>query len=153
MNKERIKIRRVGVQKDLISALRGDKSGQLTTSIRLQQEAKQDLALAVVEAGYGLKGKSRWINDVTTEFLTPDFLTPGARAQIIKFVSQSARPARAETVRINREVWEKAWWESIKVATLIAEDDDLFIEPAVSLVIRSAITWKLGLREMRKVKP
>lgn len=40
----------------------------ITTSVKISEDLEERLLIAVVKAGYGMKGKSRWITEAIEEF-------------------------------------------------------------------------------------
>ena len=118
-------------------------------SVLITEEMKRGMSFSVVDEGFGMRGKSAWVANAITEFLgaqLPHVNQPWKVMVIQTEVYFKNKKGVRETFQIDEVDWIRAWRAAIDTALFGATlEDPVYMEISVSSVIRSAISWKLGL--------
>ena len=123
-----------------INASKRDIYGRM--DYRLSKVARHAIELRMAQENYGLRGKSRWIQEAVDSFLA---LEPGTWQRIIVDTEQYREPLVREAVNLTDERRIKLWRASIDACLYGASlDDPVYLEISIASVIRAAIMWRLG---------
>jgi hypothetical protein len=121
------------------------------TTIRLSKQEKQAMDMRVIQDGYGMRGKSRWIMNVVSEFLDPEtWDIPGLDGskiwqRIVVDTELQREVMVKDAVNIGEEMRKKLWRAAIDSALYGATlDEPVYLEVTIASVIRAAVMWKIG---------
>ena len=65
------------------------------TSVKLPAKLEHQMLLSIVGEGYGMRGKSRWIEDAITEFLNME-----NRVELVEYASEMINLSKVISVRL-----------------------------------------------------
>jgi len=111
-------------------------------TVQLPTKLKEQISQSVLSDGYGMRGKSRWINDAVINFLAD----PGWLDQL-----ESDRISRNDTA--DCYTLDDNTYASIRRAALKVMQEDPLNDNPSGIIIRTAICWRIfGLdsRPLRK---
>lgn len=136
---------------DLFHSSSIDRQESERTTFRISKPAKHAMDMMVIEDGYGMRGKSRWIMGAVETFLSPETWGEG-REQIWKRIVIDTELYKEALVKDAINIPEKTrvvlWHAAISAALYGAEldEDPVYLEISISSVIRAAVMWKIGLK-------
>ena len=140
-------------QQDLLSAdeIRKDHHEYLRTPFRITPELKKALTLELLDAHYGIKGKSRWVTEAM-QSMFDDARYASSRifhAQILE-MAHAKQASTADSVNLPYPVWVQAWHAMLDTmnygATLPPPE---YEEVTISDVLHVAILNRLSARTVR----
>ncbi len=148
------KVKRIQVAASAVPGLErevaADRSVERTT-FRLSPEARKAMLVVMVEEGYTLKNKSRWVQDAIEAFLAPETWQLGANdsleawKRIVIDTALQREAMQQEVVMIPEALRRRVWRASVDAALYGAElDDPVHIEISIAAVIRAAIIWRIS---------
>ncbi len=121
------------------------------TTFRIFKYAKKAMDIRVVEDGYGFRGKSRWITDITNEFIDPaTWAKLGIEntkiwQRIVIDTELQRENMVKDAINISEEMRIQLCKASIEAALYGASlDEPIYLEITISSIIRAAIMWKIG---------
>lgn len=121
------------------------------TTFRLSPEARKAMLVAMVEQGYTLKNKSKWVQDAIEMFLAPETWQLGSIGnletwkRIVIDTALQREAMRQEVVMIPGALRRRVWRAAVDAALYGAElDDPVHIEISIAAVIRAAIIWRIS---------
>ncbi len=130
---------------------KGCAEGYNRTTFRLSKAAKHAMDIRVIQDGYGLRGKSRWIMDAANEFLdTKTWARPGLEnpqiwKRIVLDTEFQREPMLKDAINITNEMRVRLWRAAIDAVLYGAElEEPVYLEVSIASVIRAAVMWKLG---------
>lgn len=127
-------------------AKRGLQRDTLRTPFRITLELKKALTLRLLDEGYGIKGKSRWVSEaIQTMVDDPRYTTTNIyKAQILE-IAHMHQPNASDVANLPYPVWIHAWHAMVDTmkygATL---DPPEYAEVTLSDVLHIAILNRLG---------
>ncbi len=108
-----------------------------TTSIRLPLDLEKRMLSTIVSDGYGLRGKSKWMQEAISDFLKiPNF------EEYVDIASEMTGLSKTISLRINLDLWE-----SLEESVEVVRKKNPLLDAARSNLIRASIFQKL----LRKV--
>jgi hypothetical protein len=148
--------KRLGIRLDESSVLsshifdKRDENNNRTT-FRIFKYAKKAMDMRVIQDGYGFRGKSRWIMDITNEFIDPktwDNLsienTKIWQRIVIDTELQKENMVK-DAINISEEMRIQLCKASIEAALYGASlEEPIYLEITIASIIRAAIMWKIG---------
>ena len=143
-------MRRLGSaqQADLLSPLevRRESSEVLRTPFRITPDLKKALTMELVNSGYGIKGKSRWVSEAVQSMLDdPRYDTSNIYyAQILEF-AHTRQANAADSVNLPYPVWVHAWHamlDTMKYGAALTPPE--YVEVTISDVLHIAILNRLS---------
>lgn len=103
------------------------------TTLRLPESLRARLHAKVVADRYGMRGKSRWVNEAVQRFLSdPSWLDSLGADRL-------SENGQTDQISLEQDVYTALQ----QAATTIRREDPLFDNPT-SAIIRSAIQWRLS---------
>ena len=116
------------------------------TVFGLSPSVKKAMDMRIVEDGYGLRGKSRWIKDAVEEFLDPKTwgeMAPDAWKRIALDIELLRGETIKEGVDLDPKFRLKAWRSALEAMIYgLDQEDPIYVELSVPSILRAAITWK-----------
>jgi hypothetical protein len=125
---------------------RDDPNNNLRTSFRITPELKKALTLRLLDEGYGIKGKSRWITEAIQSMIAdPRYTATNIyKAQILE-LARTRQPDASDVANLPHPVWIHAWHAMLDTmkygATL---DPPEYAEVTLSDVLHTAILNRLS---------
>lgn len=135
-------------QEDLLSFLDVPKEKQNAqrTPFRITPELKKVLTLELINSGYGIKGKSRWVTEAIQAMLDdPRYTTRKIyHAQILEYV-HTHNEKSADSVNLPYPVWVQAWHamlDTMRYGASLTPPE--YAEVTISSVLHIAILNRLS---------
>jgi len=138
-------------QSEMFAVQLRDKQDSERTTFRISKPVKHAMDMMVIQDGYGLRGKSRWIMDAVDSFLDPK-TWGGSDIQIWKRIVIDTELYKETLIKDAINIPERTkitlWRAAIASALYGAEmpEQEVYLEISISSVIRAAVMWKLGLQ-------
>ncbi len=143
-------MRRLGSaqQHELLSHedIRRESAEHIKTAFRITPDLKKAMTLELVNSGYGIKGKSRWVTEaVQTMFGDPRYASTNIYyAQILEF-AHTRQTNAADSVNLPYPAWVRAWHamlDTMKYGAALPSPE--YEEVTISDVLHIAILNRLS---------
>ncbi|EKD70664.1 MAG: hypothetical protein ACD_46C00455G0002 [uncultured bacterium] len=107
-------------------------------TVRFSKRLQQEMQTNLVQLGYGLRGKSRWLKDTINRFLNKN--------NYIDYVEQGVALNQAELTEIEAFYLDETIIYKIQAAFIQIRKQHPLFEGVQSALIRSAIIYQLMLK-------
>lgn len=126
--------------------IKRETSEVIRTPFRITPELKKALTLQLLDSGYGIKGKSRWVAEaLQTMIEDPRYAATNIyKAQILEF-TYSRHVNTADSVNLHYLIWVQAWHtmlDTMKYGATLTPPE--YVEVTISDVLHIAILNRLS---------